>query len=65
MKKNLNSKIALIVAVLLVCVYGIVGIPSGFTGKALLASITNRIHLGLDHDSRACSAAFTASPRKS
>ena len=48
MKKNLNSKIALIIAVLLVCVYGIVGIPSGFTGKALLASLTNRIHLGLD-----------------
>ena len=48
MKKNLNSKIALIAAVLLVCVYGIVGIPSGFTGKALLASITDRIHLGLD-----------------
>ena len=48
MKKNLNSKIALIVVVLLVCVYGIIGIPSGFTGKALLASITNRIHLGLD-----------------
>src|SRR5208337_2807349 len=48
MKKNLNSKIALIVAVLVVCVYGIVGVPSGLSGKALTDSITKRIHLGLD-----------------
>ncbi|HTB97802.1 MAG TPA: protein translocase subunit SecD [Terracidiphilus sp.] len=48
MKKNLNGRIALIVAVLLIFIYGIFGIPSGFTGKALLASITQRIHLGLD-----------------
>ena len=48
MKKNLNSKIALIVAVLLVCVYGIIGVPSGVTGKALTESLTKRIHLGLD-----------------
>ena len=34
MKKNLKNKIALIVAVLLVFVYGIFGIPSGFTGKS-------------------------------
>ena len=48
MKKNLNSKIALIVAVLLVCLYGIFGIPSGFSGKALMDAMTKRIHLGLD-----------------
>jgi len=48
MKKNLNSKIALIVAVLLVCVYGIIGVPSGVTGKALTEALTKRIHLGLD-----------------
>ena len=48
MKKNLNNKIILIVAVLLVCVYGIIGVPSGVTGKALLESMTKRIHLGLD-----------------
>ena len=48
MKKNLNKKIALIVAVLLVCVYGFVGIPSGISGKAWLDSIGKRIHLGLD-----------------
>jgi preprotein translocase subunit SecD len=48
MKKNLNSKIALIVAVLVVCVYGIIGVPSGVTGKALTEALTKRIHLGLD-----------------
>jgi preprotein translocase subunit SecD len=48
MKKNLKNKIFLIFAGLLVCLYGIVGTPSGFTGKALLESITKRIHLGLD-----------------
>ena len=48
MKKNLNGRIALIVAVLVVFIYGIIGVPSGVTGKALLAGITKRIHLGLD-----------------
>ncbi|MGB0080582.1 MAG: protein translocase subunit SecD [Terracidiphilus sp.] len=48
MKKNLKNKIALIFAVLLICLYGIFGIPSGLSGKALLAAISNRIHLGLD-----------------
>jgi preprotein translocase subunit SecD len=48
MKKNLKNKIALIVAVLLICLYGIFGIPSGIGGKALLSAISSRIHLGLD-----------------
>ena len=48
MKKNLNNKIALIVAVLVICVYGIFGVPSGVTGKALMDAMTKRIHLGLD-----------------
>jgi preprotein translocase subunit SecD len=48
MKKNLKNKSALIFAVLLICLYGIFGTPSGFTGKALLDSMTKRIHLGLD-----------------
>jgi preprotein translocase subunit SecD len=48
MKKNLNSKIALIIVVLVVCAYGIIGIPSGFSGQALKDSLTRRIHLGLD-----------------
>ena len=40
MKKNLNGKIAIIVGVLLVCLYGIFGIPQGVTGAALLSAIT-------------------------
>jgi preprotein translocase subunit SecD len=48
MKKNLNNKIILIVAVLVVCVYGIIGVPSGVTGKALQDAMSKRIHLGLD-----------------
>jgi len=48
MKKNLKNKIALIFAVLLICLYGIFGIPKGVSGKALQAAISNRIHLGLD-----------------
>jgi preprotein translocase subunit SecD len=48
MKKNLNNKIALIVAVLAICIYGIIGVPSGVSGKALKDAIGNRIHLGLD-----------------
>jgi preprotein translocase subunit SecD len=48
MKKNLNNKILGIVAVLVICVYGIFGVPSGVTGKALMEAMTKRIHLGLD-----------------
>jgi preprotein translocase subunit SecD len=48
MKKNLKNKVALIVAVLLVCLYGIFGIPSGVSGKALMEAMSSRIHLGLD-----------------
>ncbi len=48
MKKNLKNKIALIIAVLLICLYGIFGIPSGISGKALLSAISSRIHMGLD-----------------
>jgi preprotein translocase subunit SecD len=48
MKKDLKNKVFLIIAVLLVCVYGIFGVPSGITGKDLLAALTQRIHLGLD-----------------
>jgi len=44
MGKNLAGKTAFIIGVLLVFVYGIVGIPSG----GLKKSITDRIHLGLD-----------------
>jgi preprotein translocase subunit SecD len=48
MKKNLKNKIALIIAVLLVFLYGIFGIPSGLSGKAILEALNSRIHRGLD-----------------
>jgi preprotein translocase subunit SecD len=48
MKKDLKGRIALIVAVLVVFIYGIFGVPAGVSGSALLQSITKRIHLGLD-----------------
>jgi preprotein translocase subunit SecD len=48
MKKNLKSKVVLIVAVLVVCVYGIFGVPAGVDGKSLTEAMSKRIHLGLD-----------------
>jgi preprotein translocase subunit SecD len=48
MTKNLGWKLALIFGTLIVFLFGIVGIPSGFSGSALASAIQNRIHLGLD-----------------
>src|SRR5579863_268089 len=48
MTKNLLWKLLLIVGILLVFLYGIFGIPQGFSGQSLLAAMTNRIRLGLD-----------------
>jgi preprotein translocase subunit SecD len=52
MKKNLNGKIALIVAVLAVFVFGIIGVAwvpwPGQAPKPLLQAVTDRVHLGLD-----------------
>ncbi len=48
MKKNLLWKVIFIAAVMLVFLAGIVGIPTSLSGRALLAGIQNRIHLGLD-----------------
>ncbi len=48
MKKNLRTRILIIIAVLLVSIYGIIGFPSGLSGKALLEAVQRRIHLGLD-----------------
>jgi preprotein translocase subunit SecD len=48
MKKNLRNKVLLIVAVLLVCIYGIIGVPSGVSSNALMEAVGQRIHLGLD-----------------
>jgi preprotein translocase subunit SecD len=48
MQKNLLSKTALIIAVLLVFVYGIFGIPGSLSGDGLREAVLSRIHLGLD-----------------
>jgi preprotein translocase subunit SecD len=48
MNKELGWKVILIAAVLVVFLYGIFGIPSGFSGGALSDAILQRIHLGLD-----------------
>jgi preprotein translocase subunit SecD len=48
MKKNLKNKFFLIIAVVLLCVWGIFGASTGVTGAALLDGLTKRIHLGLD-----------------
>lgn len=48
MRQNLTQKTILIIAILLVFVYGIFGIPKGFSGKALQTAILKRIQLGLD-----------------
>jgi preprotein translocase subunit SecD len=48
MQKNLAFKALFIIAVMLVFLFGIVGIPKGVSGSALYASIQDRIHLGLD-----------------
>jgi preprotein translocase subunit SecD len=52
MKKNLQNKILLIIAVMVLCILGIVGvswIPTpGAKPKPLLQAMTDRIHLGLD-----------------
>jgi preprotein translocase subunit SecD len=48
MNKNLNKKLALIIAVLLVFLFGIFRVPKGVSGKALLDAMGQNIHLGLD-----------------
>jgi preprotein translocase subunit SecD len=48
MNKNLTWHLVTIVAVLLVFLFGIFGVPQSFSGQGLLTAITSRIHLGLD-----------------
>jgi len=48
MNKNLGWKLIAIIAVLLFFVIGIFGIPKEWSGKGLMASLGDRIHLGLD-----------------
>ena len=48
MNKNLAWKLLVIVGILVLFVAGIIGVPKDWSGKGLLASIKNQIHLGLD-----------------
>jgi preprotein translocase subunit SecD len=48
MNQNLKGKTAFIVALLLVCCYGFLGIPHGVTPAALKQALTDHIKLGLD-----------------
>ncbi len=48
MKKNLATKSAIIVVILLVFLYGIFGFPKSLSGEGLKTALLDRIHLGLD-----------------
>lgn len=48
MRTNLTQKTILIVAVLIVFIFGIFGIPKGLSGTALKQALLDRIQLGLD-----------------
>jgi len=48
MQKNLLGKTAFIVAILVIFVYGIFGIPQKWNGEGLKEALLERIHLGLD-----------------
>lgn len=48
MNKNLLGKTIFIIAVLLVFVFGIIGLPNSFSKQGVLQSIQNRVNLGLD-----------------
>jgi len=48
MNKNLLWKLLFIIGTMLFFLFGIFGIPKGFSGEALLTALTDHIHLGLD-----------------
>jgi len=48
MQKKLLTKTLIIVAVLLVFLYGIFGIPKSFNGEGVKQAVLSNIHLGLD-----------------
>jgi preprotein translocase subunit SecD len=48
MNKNLTWKLVATVGILLVFLFGIFGVPKDWSGRGILAAITDRIHLGLD-----------------
>src|ERR1700745_2396935 len=48
MNKNLRWKVIVILATMLVFLFGIFGLPKSWSGAGLVSSMTDRIHLGLD-----------------
>jgi len=48
MNRTLLWKVGIILATVLVFIFGILGIPKSVSGQGLLAAIRERIHLGLD-----------------
>jgi preprotein translocase subunit SecD len=48
MNKNLGWKLGLVAAILLAFLFGIFGVPKDLSAKGFLASLQDRIHLGLD-----------------
>jgi len=48
MNKNLGWKVVVILGLLVFFLFGVLGIPKDWSGRGLLTSITDRIHLGLD-----------------
>ncbi|MBZ5648033.1 MAG: protein translocase subunit SecD [Acidobacteriia bacterium] len=48
MQKNLALKAVFIIAVMLVFLFGILGVPKSYSGPGLAAAVQDRIHLGLD-----------------
>ncbi len=46
MNRNIKIRIAIIIAVVLVCIYGVIGIPK--SKDELVANWKKNIHLGLD-----------------
>jgi preprotein translocase subunit SecD len=48
MNKNLGWKLGLSVGIMLVFLFGIFGVPKDWSGPGLMASLQDRIHLGLD-----------------
>jgi preprotein translocase subunit SecD len=48
MNKNLGWKLGVSIGILLVFLFGIVGVPKEWSKQGLMSSITDRIHLGLD-----------------
>jgi preprotein translocase subunit SecD len=48
MNKNLGWKLTIIIITVLLFLLGVFGVPKDWSGRGILTSMTNRIHLGLD-----------------